>query len=117
MAELRNVCIHAHQAREHGSDLAISPRVHPHERDRHCENRSKYPVELQHLLAVPIRAQATPSASRCPFTFNDEIQNKTAMNGSDITFLKRKFQETFEVVMDPVEKLDFINILGPTSAQ
>ena len=52
-----------------------------------------------------------------PSTFNDEIQNKTATNGSDITFLKRKFQETFEVVMGPAEKLQLMNIPGPTSAQ
>ena len=52
-----------------------------------------------------------------PSTFNDEIQNKTATNGSDITFLKRKFQETFEVVMGPAEKLKLNNIPGPTSAQ
>ena len=52
-----------------------------------------------------------------PSTFNDEIQNKTATNGSDITFLKQKFQETFEVVMGPAEKLQLMNIPGPTSAQ
>ena len=52
-----------------------------------------------------------------PSTFNDEIQNKTATNGSDITFLKRKFQETFEVVMGPAEKLQLMNIPGPTSPQ
>ena len=52
-----------------------------------------------------------------PSNFNDEIQNKTATNGSDITFLKRKFQETFEVVMTPAKGLDLVNIPGPTSAQ
>ena len=44
-----------------------------------------------------------------PSTFNDEIQNKTATNGRDITFLKQKFQETFEVVMGPAKKLELFN--------
>ena len=52
-----------------------------------------------------------------PSTFNDEIKNKTATNGIDITFLKRKFQETFEVVMGPTEKFELSNVPGPTSAQ
>ena len=65
----------------------------------------------QHVRKAHRRLPVVPS------TFNDEIQNKTATNGSDITFLKRKFQKTFEVVMTPSEKLDLINIPGPTSAQ
>ena len=73
-------------------------------------NRSIYWL-CQHVRRAHRQLPVAPS------TFNDEIQNKTATNGSDITFLKRKFQQTFKVVMGPAKKLELINIPGPTSAK
>ena len=52
-----------------------------------------------------------------PSTFDAEIVHKTATNGSDITFLQKKYRQTFQAVMEPAQWLELMDVPGPTSAQ
>ena len=49
-----------------------------------------------------------------PDTFDREIASKHATNGSDVNFLKQKFRQTFHAVMTPAEKMQPMNVPGPS---
>ena len=66
-------------------------------------NRSIYWL-YEHVRRAHRRLPVLPS------TFDSEIINKVATNGSDVTFLKKKYRQTFESVMEPAQQMELMDI-------
>ena len=79
------------------------------------------PVEPEGNRSIYWLYQCVRRAKRqlpvAPDTFDGEIENKHATNGSDVDFLKKKFRQTFQAVMGPAKKIELMNVPGPTPAQ
>ena len=79
------------------------------------------PVETEGSRSIYFLYQCVRRAERqlpvAPDTFDGEIAQKHATNGSDVDFLKKLFRQTFQAVMGPAKKIRLMNVPGPTPAQ